>query len=113
MNEKLSATMSPLRGLNFVDWLSQGLRPGLTSRAASRLLNWSREAGIDGSPGREPWAGNLQGVAAPKGRRVLSLSLAGVLLLFGCTAKTADQPNEEHIVTVDVAPVLSSAISLK
>jgi HlyD family secretion protein len=35
------------------------------------------------------------------------------LLLFGCSAKKAEQPPEEHVVTVDVAPVLTSAISLK
>jgi len=36
------------------------------------------------------------------------------LLLFGCTAKKAEQTEEsEHVVTVDVAPVLTSPISLK
>ena len=35
------------------------------------------------------------------------------LLLFGCTAKKAEQPEEEHVVTVDVAPVLTSSIALK
>jgi len=35
------------------------------------------------------------------------------LLLFGCTAKKAAAPEEEHVVTVDVAPVLTSSIALK
>jgi HlyD family secretion protein len=35
------------------------------------------------------------------------------LLVFGCTAKKAEQPQEEHVVTVDVAPVLTSPIALK
>src|SRR5213594_5037732 len=36
------------------------------------------------------------------------------VMLFACTAKKAsDQPEGEHVVTVDVAPVLSTSISLK
>src|SRR5438067_5802796 len=35
-------------------------------------------------------------------------------VLFGCTAKKAEEkPEGEHVVTVDVAPVLSTSISLK
>ena len=36
------------------------------------------------------------------------------VVLFGCTAKKTEEPPEgEHVVTVDVAPVLSTSISLK
>src|SRR5438034_11062399 len=44
------------------------------------------------------------------GRRLM---LVTGLVLLGCTAKEAEDPQEEHVVTVDVAPVLSSPISLK
>ena len=36
-----------------------------------------------------------------------------MLLVASCSAKKEDAPAEEHVVTVDVAPVLSSPISLK
>src|SRR5881396_1274353 len=40
--------------------------------------------------------------------------LCFISLLSGCTAeKAADKPEGEHVVTVDVAPVLSTSISLK
>ena len=40
--------------------------------------------------------------------------LMTAVVLFACTAKkAADQPEGEHVVTVDVAPVLSTSISLK
>src|SRR5881628_4084473 len=40
--------------------------------------------------------------------------LMAAVVLFGCAAKKAsDQPEGEHVVTVDVAPVLSTSISLK
>src|SRR2546426_11265278 len=40
--------------------------------------------------------------------------LTAAVVLFGCTAKKAEeQPEGEHVVTVDVAPVLSTSISLK
>ncbi|PYS47391.1 MAG: efflux RND transporter periplasmic adaptor subunit [Acidobacteria bacterium] len=44
------------------------------------------------------------------GRRLM---LVTGLVLLGCTAKEAEDPQAEHVVTVDVAPVLSSPISLK
>jgi HlyD family secretion protein len=53
---------------------------------------------------------NLQTLNAS---RLLSLTLT-IALLVGCTAKKQGQPEpEQHVVTVDVAPVLSSSISLK
>src|SRR2546426_8560621 len=40
--------------------------------------------------------------------------LTAAVVLFGCTAKKAEEkPEGEHVVTVDVAPVLSTSISLK
>src|SRR5207253_1463962 len=44
--------------------------------------------------------------------RLISLALTGALVL-SCRAKPEQAPQEEHVVTVDVAPVLSSSISLK
>src|SRR6267378_1113660 len=44
--------------------------------------------------------------------RLISLALTGALVL-SCSAKQEQAPQEEHVVTVDVAPVLSSSISLK
>src|SRR5262245_32732756 len=44
------------------------------------------------------------------------LTCASVLFLFlisSCSAKKEEPESEEHVVTVDVAPVLSSPISLK
>ena len=35
------------------------------------------------------------------------------ILFFGCSKKTEEKAEEEHVVTVDVAPVLASAISRK
>src|SRR5690242_4803632 len=44
-----------------------------------------------------------------------TITLLCALLLFGCTAKKEEAKggDEEHVVTVDVAPVLSSPISQK
>src|SRR4026207_2056021 len=45
-----------------------------------------------------------------------SCSVLMILLLaalLGCSAKNEEAAQEEHVVTVDVAPVLSSPISLK
>jgi HlyD family secretion protein len=51
----------------------------------------------------------LMSVAASR----LSFVVAASIFLLGCTAKKAEAPAEEHVVTVDVAPVLSTSISLK
>jgi len=50
--------------------------------------------------------------AAVASRLVLSI-LAVILLLVGCSSKKEQAPPEDPVVTVDVAPVLSSSISLK
>jgi HlyD family secretion protein len=45
--------------------------------------------------------------------RPISIFLLALPLLFGCAKKAEETEQEEHVVTVDVAPVLSSSISLK
>src|SRR5262245_37215390 len=45
-------------------------------------------------------------------KRILTTLCAG-LLLWGCSKKTETEAESEHVVTVDVAPVLSSSIQLK
>src|SRR5438093_3292740 len=45
--------------------------------------------------------------------RFLILFLAAEFLLPGCSQKKSEEPEAERVVTVDVAPVLSSAIQLK
>src|SRR5947209_3178721 len=72
--------LSPLRGWHSKKYSPQGLRPGLFSLAASRLI---------------------------------PSILAVVISLAGCSSKKAEKTEEEHVVTVDVAPVLSTSISLK
>src|SRR4030095_5222486 len=46
-------------------------------------------------------------------RRFVRTMLLCVPLLFACSPKTPQAEETEHVVTVDVAPVLSSSISLK
>jgi HlyD family secretion protein len=46
-------------------------------------------------------------------KSVVRIVLSCGLILAGCKAKQAEKTEEEHVVTVDVAPVLSSPISLK
>src|SRR5436853_3968714 len=60
----------------------------------------SRKAALDNSPARDVCT------------RLISLALTGALVL-SCSAKKEQASQEEHVVTVDVAPVLSSSISLK
>lgn len=57
-----------------------------------------------------PW---LRSNAASRLRRTALGQLVLMLLLFSCAPKKEEAPPEEHVVTVDVAPVLSSPISLK
>src|SRR2546425_1395423 len=101
----------------------------------------SRVAALEVSPARERWVWNLRKSPAPDGRQILSplrgwhsrqpftqgwrpglfstaasrliLLTLTVTVLVSCAAKKAEKADEEHVVTVDVAPVLSSPISLK
>src|SRR5437870_2811665 len=101
----------------------------------------SRVAALEVSPARERWVWNLRKSPAPDGRQILSplrgwhsrqpftqgwrpglfstaasrliLLTLTVTVLASCAAKKAEKADEEHVVTVDVAPVLSSSISLK
>ena len=101
----------------------------------------SRVAALEVSPARERWVWNLRKSPAPDGRQILSpfrgwhsrqpftqgwrpglfsnaasrliLLTLTVTVLVSCAAKKAEKADEEHVVTVDVAPVLSSSISLK
>ena len=45
-------------------------------------------------------------------KRILPALSVG-LLVWGCSSKTEPETETEHVVTVDVAPVLSSSIQLK
>ena len=45
-------------------------------------------------------------------KRILP-ALSVALLVWGCSSKTETEPETEPVVTVDVAPVLSSSIQLK
>ena len=45
--------------------------------------------------------------------RAYLLLLAAILLFAGCSKKTEEKAEEEHVMTVDVAPVLASPISQK
>src|SRR6516162_2363 len=48
-----------------------------------------------------------------KGVYIIVPALVAILLSAGCTAKKEEKAEEEHVVTVDVAPVLASPISQK
>src|SRR2546422_3865584 len=96
--------------------VAQGASPGSDfivqrSRKAAAELQPSAPLGLRHRRTPNPSACALGYFLTPL--RGLGIAIA-VSLLFGRTAKkAAEQPEGEHVVTVDVAPVLSTSISLK
>src|SRR5207302_9355929 len=68
---------------------------------------------LRGWQSRQPFThGWRPGLISNAASRLILLTLT-VTVLVSCAAKKAEKADEEHVVTVDVAPVLSSSISLK